>query len=65
VVISSIKSNNAQVATTMTEEEWEETIQEEGELHTILRKTTTASELAQKAMDKTSKTFEQMVPEEY
>ncbi len=49
----------------MTEEEWEETIQEEGELHTILRKTTTASELAQKAMDKTSKTFEQMVPEEY
>src|SRR6266702_4952267 len=50
----------------MTEEEWEEINQEEEEPpYAILRKTPTASELAQKAMDKTKRTFEQMVPEEY
>ncbi len=48
----------------ITEEEWEELVEEE-EPYAILRKTTTASELAQKAMDKTKKTFEQMVTEEY
>jgi len=65
VVISSIKPDKAQIATTMTEEEWEEINQESEEPYTMLRKVTTASELAQKAMDKTPKTFEQMVPEEY
>jgi len=39
--------------------------QEEDKSHTIICKTTTASELAQKAMDKTPRTFEQMVPEDY
>ncbi len=53
-----------QVATAVTEGEWEALNAEEGP-YAILRKTTTASELAQKAMDKTKKTFEQMVPEEY
>ncbi len=48
----------------MTEEEWETLNTEEGP-YAILRKTTTASELAQKAMDTTKRTFEQMVPEEY
>ncbi len=62
VVITSIKPKT-QVATIMMEEEWEEINREEEELHTTLRKTTTASELAQKAMDKTPKTFKQMVPE--
>ncbi len=65
VVISSIKPEEAQISATMTEEEWEEICQREEEPCTILCKTTTASELAQKAMDKTLKTFEQMVPEEY
>ncbi len=65
VVISSISPKNAQVTTITTEEEWEEINKEEGDPYTILRKTTTASELAQKAMDKTKKTFEQMVLEEY
>ncbi len=64
VVISSVKPDEAHVATTMTEEEWEALNTEEGPT-TFLRKTTTASELAQKALDKTPKTFEQMVPEEY
>ncbi len=40
-------------------------IEEKEGPYAILWKTTTASELAQKAMDKTKKTFEQMVPEEY
>ncbi len=66
VIISSIKPEEAQIATTiLEEEEWEEIVQKEEEPYTMLRKTTTASELAQKAMDKTPKTFEQMVPEEY
>src|SRR6266702_3479524 len=65
VVITSIKPEEAQVATTITEEEWEEMGQTEEVPYAMLRKTTTASELAQKAMDKTPKTFEQMVPEEY
>ncbi len=65
VVISSITPEEVQIATTMTEEEWEEINQEEEGPYTILRKTTTASELAQRAMDKTKKTFKQMVPEEY
>ncbi len=64
VVISSINPET-QISTTMTEEEWEEINQEEDMPCAILCKTTTASELAQKAMDKTIKTFEQMVPEEY
>jgi len=65
VVISSIKPGEAQIATTMTEEEWEEINQVDEEPYAILHKMTTASELAQKAMDKTPKTFEQMVPKEY
>ncbi len=66
VVISSIKPEEMHVATTKTtEEEWEGIIQIEEEPYAYLRKTTTASELAQKAMDKTPKTFEKMVPEEY
>src|SRR6266702_2486966 len=66
VIISSLKPEEVQVATTITEEEWEDlTGKSEGEPYTIIRKTTTASELAQKAMDKTKRTFEQMVPEEY
>ncbi len=64
VVISSIKLEETQVARITTEEEWEALNTEEGP-YAILQKTTTASELAQKAMDKTPKTFEQMVPEEY
>ncbi len=64
VVITSIKTKT-QIATATTEEEWEEIVQEDEEPYTTLRKTTTASELAQKAMDKTKKTFEEMVPEEY
>ena len=65
VIISSIKPEETQIAATITKEEWEEINQMEEELYAILRKTTTALELAQKAMDKTPKTFEQMVPEEY
>ena len=49
----------------MTEEGWENINQREEEPYAMLRKTTTASELAQAAMDKTKKTFEQMVSEEY
>jgi len=64
VIISSIKPEEAQIGAVITEEEWEALNTEEGP-YAILRKTTTASELAQKAMDKTKKTFEQMVPEEY
>ncbi len=64
VIISSVKPEEVQVATMITEEEWEALNTEEGP-HAILWKTTTTSELAQKAMDKTKKTFEQMVPEEY
>ncbi len=65
VVISSIQPEEVQMATAITEEEWEAINQEEEEPYATIRKTTTASELAQKAMDKTKKTFEQMVPEEY
>ncbi len=65
VVISSVKPDEVQIAATMTEEEWERINQESEEPYTMLRKVTTASELAQKAMDKMPKTFEQMVPEEY
>ncbi len=65
VIISSIKPEEAKIRTTMTEEEWETLNAEEEGPYAILRKTTTASELAQQAMDKTKKTFEQMVPEEY
>ena len=65
VVISSIQPEDTQIAALTTEEEWEEIAREEEEPYAILRKTTTALELAQKAMDKTKKTFEQMVPEEY
>ncbi len=64
VVVSSINPET-QVLATMTEEEWEEINQEEDTPYAILRKTTMALELAQKAMDKTKKTFKQMVPEEY
>jgi len=65
VVISSVKPEEVQINTIRTEEEWEEIIQMEEEPYTMLCKTMTASELAQKAMDKTPKTFEQMIPEEY
>jgi len=64
VIISSVKPEETQAARIVTEEEWETLNEEEG-LHAILRKTTTASELAQKAMDHTKKSFEQMVPQEY
>ena len=46
------------------EEAWEQMMDEE-EPYIAIRKTTTASELAQKAMDHTIKTFEQMVPVQY
>ncbi len=46
------------------EEAWEQMMDEE-EPYIAIRKTTTASELAQKAMDHTMKTFEQMVPVQY
>ncbi len=46
VIISSIKPDEAQIATTMTEEEWEEINREEEEPYVMLRKTTTALELA-------------------
>ncbi len=65
VIISSIKPKETQAARIITEEEWETMNAEEEEPHAILRKTTTTSELAQKAMDHTKKTFEQMVPQEY
>ncbi len=65
VVISSVKPEETQVATIMTEEEWEDINQLEEEPYAILHKTTTVLELAQNTMDKTPKTFEQMVPEEY
>ncbi len=47
------------------EEAWEQLLDEEEEPYIALRKTTMASELAQKAMDHTKKTFEQMVPTQY
>ncbi len=66
VIISSLKPEEARITAMITEEDWEEITQREEEgPYAILRKTTTASELAQKAMDKTPRTFEQMVPEEY
>ncbi len=65
MVISSVKPDETQISTIMMEEEWEKINQENEGLYAIICKTTTASELAQKAMDKTSKTFKQMVPEEY
>jgi len=46
VVISSIKPGEAQVLTTMTEEEWKELNAETEEPRAIIRKMTTASELA-------------------
>ncbi len=65
VVVSSIKPEETQIATITAKEEWEEMGQTDEAPYVMLRKTMTASELAQKAMDKTEKTFEQMVPEEY
>ncbi len=64
VIISSINPES-QISTTITEEEWEGMNQDTEEPYAFLQKTTTASELAQKARDKMEKTFEQMVPEEY
>jgi len=64
IIVSSIQVE-AQTATIYTQEEWEEINEEKEGPYAMLRKTTTASELAQKAMDKTPKTFEQMVLEEY
>jgi len=64
VIISSVKPEETQVTKIVTEEEWEAMNTEE-EPFATLRKTTTASELAQKAMDHTKKSFEQMVPQEY
>ncbi len=46
------------------EEAWEQLVNKE-EPYIAIRKTTTASELAQKAMDHTTKTFEQMVAAPY
>ncbi len=46
------------------EEAWEQLIDEE-EPYIAIRKTTTASQLAQEAMDHTKKTFKQMVPAQY
>ncbi len=46
------------------EEAWEQLVYEE-EPYIAIRKTTMASELAQKAMSHTERTFEQMVPEQY
>ncbi len=46
------------------EEAWERLMSEE-EPYIAIHKTTTTSELAQKAMDHTIKTFEQMVPVQY
>ncbi len=64
MVISSIPTE-AYASAITTKEEWEEIHEEKATPYAILRKTTTASELAQKAMDKTKRTFKQMVPEEY
>ncbi len=65
VIISSIKPKETQISATMTKEEWEEMNSKGEEPYAILRKTTTASELAQNAMDKMKRTFKQMVSEEY
>ncbi len=46
-------------------EAWEQLMDDKEEPYISLWKTTTASELAQKAMDKTKKTFEQMVLQQY
>ncbi len=46
------------------EEAWEQLVYEE-EPYIAICKTMTASELAQKAMDHTEKTFEQMIPVQY
>ncbi len=45
-------------------EAWEQLMDEE-EPHIAIHKMTTASELVQKAMDHTKRTFEQMVPSQY
>ncbi len=47
------------------EDTWEQLMEEEEEPYISLQKMTTASELAQKVMDHTIKTFEQMVSEQY
>ncbi len=47
------------------EEAWEQLMNDEEEPYIAIRKTTMASELAQKAMDHTKKTFEEMVPTQY
>jgi len=47
------------------EEAWEQLMDDEDEPQVSLQKTMTVSELAQKAMDKTEKTFKQMVPTQY
>jgi len=47
------------------EEAWEQLTDEEEEPYIAIHKTMTASKLAQKAMDHTEKTFEQMVPSQY
>ena len=44
---------------------WEQLLEEEEEPYIAIQKTTTVSELTQKAMDHTKKTFEQMVPSQY
>jgi len=46
-------------------EAWEQLMNEEEEHYIALQKTTTTSELVQKAMDHTKRTFEQMVPSQY
>jgi len=47
------------------EKAWEQLMNEEEEPFIAIRKTTTMSELVQKAMDHTKKTFKQMVPLQY
>jgi hypothetical protein len=49
----------------VTKDDWERVVEEDIYPHTFLRKSTTASELAQKAVDETIRTFEEMVPAEY
>ncbi len=73
VVISTINTHQETIESAiraletyeLDEEAWEQLIDEENEPFIAIRKTTTASELAQKAMDHMKKTFEQMVPVQY
>jgi len=73
VVITTINTHEETIESTiwaletygLDEEAWEQLMNEEEEPYIAICKTMTASELAQKAMDHTKKTFEQMVPSQY